>query len=162
MFTLEEVAAHFKSAAVRCAPELAMVVETVVSTAAIRARAMIGHPQDHWPALSGGTVEGFRHYSGRWISGKAERGFSGALGYEPLRGDSGDLERSIGSMAEGTVGEVGSTSKIAVYQEMGTPHAMYPIPPRPFLAKALEETGSIAVVEVLLEPVVLRLLVPRG
>jgi hypothetical protein len=158
-FTLEEMAEHFQGAAVRCEEELSGVVASVVETAAVRARSYIGHTQADWAPLSGATVFGFRHPRAGWIPGKLELGFGGSE--SPLeRG--GELRESIGAEADGLIGEVGSTSKIGLYQEIGTPNAEYPIPsspPRSFLAKALIE--ATAELEILFEPVIISLLVPR-
>jgi hypothetical protein len=159
-YSLEEMAAHFQSAAVRCEPELAAVVSTVVETAAVLARGYIGHPHEDWAPLSDATVFGFRHRNGRYIMGKEELGFGGAE--SPLL-RRGDLRESIGAEADGLIGEVGSSSKIALWQELGTPNAEYPIPsspPRSFLAKSLIEAAEG--LEALIGPVIISLLVPGG
>jgi hypothetical protein len=146
MFALSEVAAFYFAAAERCVPELEAVVETVVGDAALRARSFIGVQQSEFLPLSSATVYGFHRPGYGWILGKAERGFSGP-DYQPLLGDSGDMGDSIeAGLIAPLTGMVGSDSKIALYQEIGTPGADYPIPPRPVLAKGLLEA------EVMIEP----------
>jgi hypothetical protein len=142
MYTLSEMAAHFERAAMRCHAELEVLVETVAGTAEALAKGYIGKPQDTWEELHQPTIEGFRGDHGFWIRGKRERGFSESLGFEPLRGDTGELKDSIESGAVGLIGIVGSNSKVALWQEMGTPGAKRPIPPRPFLAKAMMEASE--------------------
>lgn len=90
-------------------------------------------PFDAWPQLSGATLGGFRHANGRWIPGKEELGY--APPDNPLLRD-GRLRESIEHTVEGNEAVVGSTDDVAVYQEMGTPGAEYPIPPRSFLGRA--------------------------
>lgn len=160
MITLFEAAAFFRASAARCEAELSFVVVEVIDDAAARARQYIGQPQSGWPMawepLSGATVDGFRHYSGRWIPGKAELGY-GAYERPLLR--EGDMRDSIEVNALGLFGEVGSDSKIALWQEMGTPGAAYPIPPRPFLAKGMMDASYR--IEELAGSVALDLLVPK-
>lgn len=142
MINLVEAAAFFRASAARCEAELSLVVLEVIEDAAGRAREYIGQPQSGWPMawapLSGGTVEGFRHRNGRWIPGKQELGYGG---YERPLLREGDMRDSIEVNATGLFGEVGSNSKVALWQEMGTPGAEYPIPPRPFLAKGMMEAA---------------------
>ena len=158
MFTVGEVAEYYRLSAARCVPELSVLVATVVATAAIRARSYIGHPQDGWEPLSGGTIFGFRHPSGRRIVGKEERGFI-EPDFQPLLSEEGALERSISSETDGLVGYVGSDSKHGLWQEMGTVTARYPIPPRPFLAKALKE--ATLEIEVMAGELAVNLLMPK-
>lgn len=65
-------------------------------------------------------------------STKADRVSQGFTENDPLL-RSGELRDSIGHSVEGLEAVIGSTSEIAVYQEMGTSR----IPPRPFLGTAL-------------------------
>ncbi|MBS0558429.1 MAG: hypothetical protein JSR21_00060 [Proteobacteria bacterium] len=46
--------------------------------------------------------------------------------------ENGSLRNSVGYDAQGTDAVIGSSSDVAVYQELGTPN----IPPRPFLGSA--------------------------
>lgn len=160
MINLFQAAEFFRASAARCEAELSLVVVEVIEDAAARARGYIGQPQSGWPMawapLSGGTVEGFRHRNGRWIPGKQELGYGG---YErPLLRD-GDMRDSIEVNATGLFGEVGSDSKVALWQEIGTPGAEYPIPPRPFLAKGMMDASYR--IEELAGSVALDLLVPK-
>jgi HK97 gp10 family phage protein len=50
----------------------------------------------------------------------------------------GELRDSIGHQADGLEAAVGSTSDVALYQELGTAR----LPPRPFLAPAAAENGE--------------------
>lgn len=160
MLTLAEAAEFFFASAARVEEECAVVVATVIEDAAVRARGYIGQEQPGWPMawapLSGGTVEGFRHHSGRWIPGKDELGFGG---YESPLLRTGNMRDSIEVNVVGIWGEVGSNDKKALYQEMGTPGADYPIPPRPFLAKGLMDASYQ--IEELVEAACASLLVPR-
>lgn len=159
MFTCGEVAEFYRLSALRCEEELSIVVGAVVETAAVRARSFIGKKQEEWEPLSTATIFGFRHPVAGWLTGKADRGFSGP-DYQPLMGDTGALQDSISSEVEGLVGIVGSDDKIGLYQEMGTANALYPIPPRPFLAKALMEAEID--IEPLTGEVAVSLLVPKA
>jgi hypothetical protein len=142
MITLMEAAAFYRESAARCEEELATVVVTVVERAEVLARNFIGHEQDGWPMawepLSTATTDGFRHELGFWVIGKEELGFGGAE--SPLL-RTGTLRDSIDSNAVGLFGEVGSNEKSALYNELGTPGALYPIPPRPFIAKGMMDAS---------------------
>lgn len=159
MINLAEAAAFFRASAARCEAQLSLVVLEVIEDAAGRAREYIGQPQSGWPMawapLSGGTVEGFRHRNGRWIPGKQELGYGG---YERPLLREGDMRDSIEVNAIGLFGEVGSDSKVALWQEMGTPGAEYPIPPRPFLAKGMMEAAYA--IEEIAGNVAMNLLIP--
>lgn len=163
MFTCGEVAEFYRLSALRCEAELSGVVATVVDAAAVLARGYIGHQQSDlfmgWQPLSSATVFGFRHPAAGWIPGKADLGYGSPPDYDPLLRE-GDLRDSIGSETAGLEGMVGSTSKIGLYQEIGTPGAEYPVPPRPFLAKGLMEATYEA--EALAGEVAIGLLVPRA
>lgn len=159
MITLFEAAAFYRASAARCEGELGLVVLEVIEEAANLARGFIGTPQTGWPMawapLSGGTVEGFRHRSGRWIPGKEELGYGG---YERPLLREGDMRDSIEVNALGLFGEVGSNSKVALWDELGTPGAEYPIPPRPFLAKGMMDASYL--IEELAGEVAMGLLIP--
>lgn len=53
----------------------------------------------------------------------------------------GELRASVGHQSDGAVAVVGSTSQVAVYQELGTPS----IPPRSFLASSAAAAAEAAV-----------------
>lgn len=104
------------------------------------AKALIGEEQDSaagpfppWEPLSSGTLNGFLHMNGHHIPGKVELGYSPPD--NPLLRE-GTLRDSIECTVEGNEAAVGSNDEVAVYQEMGTPGAIYPIPPRSFLGRA--------------------------
>ncbi len=159
MITLQEAAAFFMASAARCEAELTVVVATVVADAAERAKGFIGSPQTGWPMawaeLSSATVEGFRHPTAGWIPGKQELGYGG---YESPLLRTGDMRDSIEFNVMGLWGEVGSNDKKALYQELGTPGALFPTPPRPFLAKGMMDAAYT--IEPLCEAVAASLLAP--
>ena len=107
-----------------------------------KAKEYLGHPQGDdgefpaWKPLSRATEEGFRHKFGFWIPGKVTD-----LKYPPdtplLR--DGGLGRSIKSDADAHTMHVGSDDPIALWQELGTPGAIYPIEPRSFIGRAMFE-----------------------
>ena len=97
------------------------------------AKGFIGHYQAGWAPLKPST-----------IADKTKKGF--APPDNPLL-RTGDMRGSIDGKAEatsyGAEGAVGSESKIALYQEMGTSRG---IPPRPFLATAMMHSQEKAAV----------------
>ena len=155
MITLQEAAAFYMASAARCEAEMAVVVEGVVTEGAERAKALVGHEQDGWDPLSGATVYGFRHPRAGWIPGKLELGYGG---FESPLERTGGMRDSIEFSIAGSVGEVGSDDKRALWQELGTA-AEYPIPPRPFLSKGLLEAAEAVFVPLMLE-VLPSLLIP--
>lgn len=125
--TLEEFAVFLRAAAEQVEPELRVALAATTVAAAESAKGYIGEyqaaagPVPAWPPLAESTV-----------TQKIR------LGYAPpdnplLR--TGEMRDSITTEIEGLVGAVGSDSKIALYQEMGTSK----MPPRPFLARAVWE-----------------------
>ena len=106
------------------------------------ARESIGHYQDAagpfetWGPLADTTLYGFDS-KGHHFPGKIELGY--APPDNPLLRE-GDMRASYGTKIEqtalGVTGYVGSDSDIAVWQEMGTPNAKHPIPPRSVLGRA--------------------------
>jgi len=96
-------------------------------------------PFPAWPFLSDATLYGFRHQLGFWIKGKFDQGYGRDMAAssvdDPLE-RTGELRASIHYHADHKHGVVGSNDPIAEYQELGTPNAIYPIPPRSFLGRA--------------------------
>lgn len=90
-------------------------------------------PFGAWDRLSSATLEGFHHPRAGRIPGKEELGY--APPDNPLLRE-GHLRDSIAVTARDQEAAVGSPEKIAIWQELGTPNAMYPIPPRSFLGAA--------------------------
>lgn len=142
MITLTEAAAYYRASAERCEAELSTIVVTVIERAGELARGYIGQQQNGWPMawspLSSATVEGFRHRRGFWVPGKESLGYGG---YDSPMLRTGNMRDSIETNVVELFGEVGSNDKKALFQEMGTPGADYPIPPRPFLAKGLMDAS---------------------
>lgn len=158
MITCGEYAEFLRVSAARVPEILGEVTSAVVISAAERARGYIGNDQDGWDPLSGATLMGFRHWRGMWIPGKIEEGYSPPE--NPLL-RTGNLRDSIeAEVVEPTLGIIGSAEKTALWQELGTEGADYPIPPRPFLAKGMLETMPEA--EALLEAAAVALLVPES
>jgi len=118
--------------------EKLLKVGEAVKTAA---RDMIGHEHDTWPALAEST-----------IAEKERKVFDVP---DPLL-RTGQLRDSIEMEAAGLTMSVGSTEKIAAYQEMGTSR----IPPRPFIAPSAEK-GALELERELGEQAIL-LLTPAG
>jgi hypothetical protein len=113
------------------------------------AKASVGHYQAGWPQLSEATLEGFYHPLAGPIPGKIEIGY--APPDNPLLRTGALREDYEHSVAAGEA-VVGSNSDIAVWQEMGTPDALYPIPARPVLAGAAQRKSS-EVVDVMVQEV---------
>ncbi len=158
--TPEEAAEFLRGAAARVHEELVGVAEVVTQGAQLLAVGYLGHQQASWLPLSSATIFGFRHAAGFWIKGKAELGFAGP-DYDPLlrTGELGQsYETEVSDEAGLIVGALGSRDKVALYQEMGTPNARYPIPARPALALGMQE--MIPVAEELLEETLIALLTP--
>ena len=156
MITCGEYAESLRLAQGRVTMVLGAVTTEVVVRAAERARSYIGEDQADWDPLSPRTLTGFRHINGMWIEGKEELGFSPPD--NPLLRE-GTLKASIeAEVITPTMGMIGSENLVALWQELGTPGAEYEIPPRPFLAKGMQET--IPEMESLLEEAAVDLLVP--
>ncbi|WP_042298954.1 hypothetical protein [Paraburkholderia kururiensis] len=85
-------------------------------------------PFDAWPELADATKE--------------DRLAHGFTENDPLL-RSGEMRDSIGRTVRGLEAEIGSTSDIMVYQELGTVNAAHPIPPRPVLGPAAVRAGPV-------------------
>ncbi len=126
MLKIGELALFLESRAVAARHGLLEVTHHLMDDVATDAKALIGHEIDRWPPLADRTV-----------AEKQRLGYVGQISpTDPLL-RTGDMRESIKPDAEltayGVEGVVGSGSKIALYQEMGTSR----IPPRPFLAEAM-------------------------
>ncbi len=108
---------------------------------AAKARAKIGHYQQ-----ASGSFPAWAELAERTRQDRVTKGFPED---EPLL-RTGDLRDSIKSETDGNRGIVGSTSKIALYQEIGTAGGAHggPIPPRSFLASTGAETAPEVVAAV--------------
>lgn len=165
MITFREYAEHLQRSAGLVNEVISGVVVVAVGRAERRARGYIGTYQHEdlgpdapaWEPLSGATLYGFHHPRAGWIAGKEDLGYSPPD--RPLE-RTGELRESISGVAIGHTGIVGSPSKKMLWQEMGTPGADYPIPPRPVLARAVIET--IPDIEVLCGEAAMAMLTPRG
>lgn len=123
-----------------------IVAEVGLAKAALaieqEAKAEIGHYQESagpfagWKELSGATLDGFDHPgAGAHIPGKRELGYASEGNDNPLLRDGG-LRDSYEHTVHMREAAVGSNDDKAVWQEMGTPNARYPIEPRPVLGIA--------------------------
>ena len=157
----EEAADFLWSASERVHEELVGLVSTVTQGAHLLALSYVGNQQESWLPLSDATIFGFRHAAGFWVKGKADLGFAGP-DYEPLR-RTGEMAASYATdliEEPGLItGALGSPDKIALFQEMGTPSARYPIPPRPVTAEAV--MNMIPVALDLMEETMVSLLTPE-
>ena len=123
--TPSQFAAHLAGAAARSKTLEHQLLQRVGELVEERAKSYLGHEQDGWPALAEST-----------IADKERHGYPTP---SPLLRD-GELRDSVHHAVDGHRVVIGSTSEIAVYQELGTEH----IPPRPFLARsALESEPEI-------------------
>lgn len=89
--------------------------------------------------LSDATLSGFVHALGFYIPGKLE-----SYPEDPLR-RTGAMQDSIEAAHDRNNAKVGSDDDIMLFQEMGTPGALYPIPPRSVLGRALFVTQDACV-----------------
>lgn len=124
--TLAEMALNLVTAEARMLVSLEHGLEKVAAKIDQAAKDKIGEYQaangmhDAWPELADST--------------KADRLRQGYTENDPLL-RSGELRDSISHETKGLEAAIGSTSDIAVYQELGTDK----IPPRPFLGSAAYE-----------------------
>lgn len=129
MITLGEAASRLMQASGLTSLVIHESVERGCEIIEEEARRVIGTYDYGWPQLKPAT--------------QAQRVRLGFPANEPLL-RTGELRDSISHAVEGDVGYVFSTSRIAVYQELGTAH----IPPRSFLrgaanAKAVEVAQAL-------------------
>lgn len=113
----------------------------VMDSVAREARAYVGHELPEWAPLSKATLEGFTHPYGFYIPGKRELGYTGHVsGTDPLL-RTGKTRASIEPSVGVNEGVVGSRSKIALFQEMGTHNPLTgDIPPRPTMGLAMSRS----------------------
>lgn len=149
MLSPGELALFLRTSAARVKPQLTSETEKLLDHAKTEAKALIGKGSEFWPALSEATLDGFWHPAGFPVKGKRELGYTGheSATYPLLR--TGGLRASIGrevrATSDGAEGAVGSKLKVALWQEMGTVNARYPIPPRPFLMGGLRKAEKQSV-----------------
>jgi hypothetical protein len=151
-FTLPGFAAHLTNLMASTLVANHHALEVAAQIVEKEAKAEIGTyqaaagPFKAWDHLSSATLEGFLHPVAGWIPGKE------TLGYAPpdnplLRtGDMRDSIEHVVHVVSLTGGEahVGSNDDKALWQELGTPNALYPIEPRSFLGgAAFRKKGEI-------------------
>ena len=140
--TLDELAAMLAESAREARPRLEADLAKIGEITKIAARELIGHEHPEWPPLAPATIEDKEH-----------KGFGVP---DPLL-RTGEMRDSIEMEIEPAELEVaiGSTMKIAAYQEIGTTK----IPPRPFLGLAAEH--ALAEFDGLLIETAVKLLTPK-
>jgi len=156
--TIEGFLKHLQTlhdAVVRAAPTGLEAASALVEQ---EAKASIGHyqeatgPFNAWVPLSGATLDGFVHADGFDIPGKIELGYAAPGEDNPLLRD-GTLRDSYKHTVQGLEAATGSEEENAVWQELGTPNALYPIPPRSILGGATSRNKD-EIVDMMLSPVV--------
>lgn len=140
---IAEFVLHLERAVFNLAHEEHEAMERACKVVEKEAKAEIGTyqsaagPFPAWAPLSDATLDGFYHQGGFWVQGKEDAGY--APPDNPLLRE-GTMRDSIQHKVEGhfagSQGVVGTNDPVAVYQELGTPNATYPIPPRSFLGRA--------------------------
>jgi len=121
----------------RSAGESLTVIEggvlTVTLAAAVMAKDLIGRENPEWAALAPSTIDE-----------KARGGYLGRISATDPLYRTGEMRESIEGTVEGLTGVVGSTDKVALFQEMGTLRASGSVPPRPFLGLAMSRVYPVA------------------
>lgn len=149
MMTFAQFAKHLGAAGPRLAPAvergLAQYGEVVKTTA----RGFIGHERTAWAALAPST-----------IAEKTKLGYVGHISATDPLLRTGELRDSIEAEVGPLNVTVGSALDKALWQEMGTVRPTGSIPPRPFLASAMNDTLPVA--EKIFGEVMVRTLTPRG
>jgi hypothetical protein len=127
----------------------------------LEAKGAVGRELPEWAPLSQATLQGFRHPRGFYIPGKIELGYTGhESATDPLL-RTGGMRASIGNEVAGLEGVVGSASKIALFQELGTHNPETgDIPPRPFIGLAASRSEPVA--SIFFGEAAVRLLSPRN
>jgi phage gpG-like protein len=120
-----ELARILSGAVVETAVKRHEALETACKIIEKESKSLIGTYKENWPPLAEST--------------KKDREAKGFAADEPLL-RTGALRDSIKHSVSGNKGIIGSDSKIAVYQELGTSR----IPPRSFLMAAAKRKGKEA------------------
>jgi hypothetical protein len=129
MLSIEEFAAMLERAAVKTKVEIEIPVEAVMVAAENLAKESVGTYAFGWPQLAESTQD--------------ERVAKGYSANDPLlrEGDLRDsIEHQVEATFEGAEGTLGSSSMVALYQELGTSRNL---PPRPFLSEALMRSAPL-------------------
>jgi hypothetical protein len=130
MMTLDELAAMLDRGAAEAPMKIAEDLKVFGEVVAKESRAMLGHEHGNiWPALAAST-----------LADKERKGFP--VPSPLLR--TGSMQHSIEAKIESSVVShtlfVGSSERVAAFQEMGTSR----IPPRPFLATSMLQNLPVA------------------
>jgi hypothetical protein len=145
MMTFAELALMLERSAAELPALLLAEHEHNALTIAAEAAEYIGHELPEWPPLAPSTVEQ-----------KQRLGYVGRISATDPLLRTGEMERSIEGRADADGFVIGSSSKIALYQEMGTSR----IPPRPFMALAMQR--NIEHLAERYDRLGVRILVPAG
>lgn len=119
--TLDELARMLQASARSVRPRLEADLAKIGELTATMAAEYIGHEMPEWPPLAPSTV-----------AEKERLGYVGQISATDPLLRTGEMRDSIKVEIEGLEMMVGSDSKIAAYQEIGTQS----IPPRPFIGLA--------------------------
>lgn len=118
-------------------------IQVKEAKAEIGTYAQAAGPFPAMPPLSEATLEGFIHPLGFRIPGKLE-----SYPEDPLLRTSG-MRDSIEGAHDEHNSVVGSDDEVMLYQEMGTPGALYPIPPRSVIGRAVFVTQDACVATIM-------------
>ena len=133
MLSFKQFANMLQRSAAGCRLEAEGAVVVVTGAVAAEAKRLIGHENPEWAPLAPST-----------IAEKSRLGFTGRISATDPLYRTGEMRESIEGVAEGLVGVVGSSDKVALWQEMGTLRPTGSIPPRPFLGLAMSRVYPIA------------------
>jgi hypothetical protein len=144
IYSLPEFATHLTKLMVETLIANHLALEFAAQTVETEAKAEIGTyqaaagPFQAWDQLSSATLEGFLHPVAGWIPGKETLGFAPPDNPLMRTGEMRDTIEHVVRLVSLTGGEahVGSNDDRALWQEIGTPNARYPIEPRSFLGGA--------------------------
>ena len=133
MLSFKQFANMMQRSSVECRPIADGAVLAVTVAVATEAKALIGHENPEWAPLAPSTIDE-----------KSRLGFTGRISATDPLYRTGEMRESIEGAAEGLTGVVGSTDKVALWQEMGTLRPTGSIPPRPFLGLAMSRVYPVA------------------
>jgi len=127
--TLGELADMLETSARSLVPRLENDLVEIGAVVRTTAAEYIGHEMPEWPPLAPSTIKQ-----------KERLGYTGRVsGTDPLL-RTGEMRDSIKAVVADLTLAVGSTDKVAVFQELGTSR----MPPRPFLGLAMSNSLEFA------------------
>jgi len=149
MISFGEFASMLERSAAELRPRLEIGLAKVGELTKTMAAEYIGHEMPEWPPLASSTVDE-----------KTRLGYVGHVSSTDPLLRTGEMRDSIELEVEGLAQAVGSKSKVALWQEVGTtPSAGHPgIPPRPFIGLAAQR--SLPYAEDVFGEIAVRILAP--